>query len=114
MDGIYFEKIDDEVVLRAKHYIEDCRPMIHDVKSWMHFFQAIKSGAKVHDLRKNDRNYNIGDVMLYREYDFIGGKYTNRTLEATITYMTDSRTPCAFSSAILPADYCILSIKVRQ
>lgn len=88
--------------------------MIHDVKSWMHFFQAIKSGAKVHDLRKNDRNYNIGDVMLYREYDFIGGSYTGNTLEAEITYMTDSRTPCAFSSAVLPAEYCILSIRVRR
>lgn len=88
--------------------------MIHDVKSWMHFFMAIKQGAKVHDLRKNDRNYNVGDVMLYREYDFVRGRFTGNTLEAEITYITDNRTPCAYSSAVLPHDYSILSIQVRK
>jgi hypothetical protein len=88
------------------------RGKVHDVKSWSHFFLEIRAGNKVHDLRKNDRDYNVGDRMLYREYDFIEGRYTGNTLEAIITYMTDSRTPCAFSSAVLPADYCILSIKV--
>jgi len=86
--------------------------MIHNVKSWSHFFQAIKRGDKVHDLRKNDRNYNVGDVLRLCEYDFINGYYTGAVVEATITYMTDNRVPCAFSSAILPPEYCIISFKV--
>lgn len=88
--------------------------VIHDVKSWSHFFRAIKSGAKVHDLRKNDRNYNVGDVLLLREYDFVNGKYTGDTLEAVITYITDNRVPCAFSSSVLDKGYCILSLRVRR
>lgn len=93
-------------------YVQPTR-IIHSVKSWSHFFQAIKRGDKVHDLRKNDRNYNVGDFLLLREYDFIAGKYTGDTLEAEITYITDNRVPCAFSSAVLHEGYCILSLKVR-
>lgn len=90
----------------------DTTRMFHSVKSWSHFFQAIKSGVKVHDLRKNDRGYNVGDIMRYEEYDFVKGEYTGEKMLAQITYLTDNRVPCAFSSAILPADYCIMSIKV--
>jgi hypothetical protein len=85
---------------------------VHEVKSWSHFFQAIKAGAKVHDLRKNDRDYNVGDILLLREYDFINGRYTGESIEAVITYITDNRVPCAFSSAVLHEGYCILSLKV--
>jgi hypothetical protein len=110
----FFEVIDGELKLKTENTIEEHHQVIHDVKSWSHFFQAIKSGAKVHDLRKNDRNYNIGDIMLFREYDFVGGKYTGNTLEAVITYITDNRVPCAFSSAVLSEGYCILSLRVRR
>jgi len=85
---------------------------VHEVKSWSHFFRAIKEGTKLHDLRKNDRDYNVGDILLLREYDFITGRYTGECLEAVITYITDSRVPCAFSSAVLSEGYCILSLKV--
>lgn len=87
--------------------------MIHELKSWSHFFQAIKAGTKTHDLRKNDRNYNVGDVLKLYEYDFIKGSYTGDVVDVDITYITDNRTPCAFSSAILPNDYSILSIRKR-
>lgn len=36
----------------------------HTVKSWVHFFDAIESGNKKHDLRKNDRNYKVGDTLI--------------------------------------------------
>lgn len=88
--------------------------MIHELKSWRHFFQAIISGDKVHDLRKNDRGYNVGDVLVLKEYNFENGTYTGSWCEAVVTYITDNRTPCAYSSAVLPNDYCILSLRVRR
>lgn len=89
-------------------------PSLHEVKSWSHFFDAIKAGKKVHDLRKNDRNYNVGDVIRLKRYDNINGFFTGESLEAEISYITDNRVPCAYSSAVLPHDYCILSLKVKN
>ena len=83
----------------------------HKVKSWRHFYEAIYEGKKTHDLRLNDRDYNVGDILVLQEYDNIKGEYTGSQLKAEITYMTDNRIPCAFSSAVLPKEYCILSIR---
>lgn len=103
----------DVLIEAIRDMQKERKRVIHDLKSWSHFFQAIKSGVKTHDLRKNDRYYNVGDVIMYREYDFVNGCFTGQWLEAEITYMTDSRVPCAFSSAVLQEGYCILSIRVR-
>lgn len=83
----------------------------HIVKSWSHFFDAIKAGNKRHDLRKMDRNFVVGDTLLLQRYDNINGVYTGEELEVEITYITSNATPCAFSSAVLDRNFCILSLK---
>lgn len=80
----------------------------HEVKSWAPFFDAIVDGRKGYDLRKNDRNYEIGDVLVLCRYDIVEGKYTGEKCCVTITYMTSNRYPCAYSSLVLPHEYCIL------
>jgi hypothetical protein len=83
------------------------------MKSWTHFFQAIKAGQKLHDLRyKGDREFHVGQHLILQEYDPFKGRYTGDEVEVEVTFITDDVTPCAFSSAILPKDYCILSIKL--
>lgn len=90
------------------------QPRVHRVKSWVPFFQAIKRGDKTHDLRKDDRGYNVGDQLVLSEYDQTTGRYTGDRFIVDITFITDRRTPCAFSSAVLPPEYCILSIQKRK
>lgn len=84
---------------------------IHHVKSWAHFYDAIELGLKTHDLRKNDRDYKVGDTLVLQRYDNIRGCYTGEELPVEVTYITSKTVPCAFSSAVLPADYAILSIQ---
>lgn len=87
----------------------------HTLKSWVHFFQAIRAGEKLHDIRsKKDRDFLIGDRVRLQEYDPFTGKYTGAEIEAEITYITSDVTPCAFSSAVLDKDYCVLSLRVAQ
>lgn len=86
----------------------------HHVKSWSHFFDAIKDGKKTHDLRKDDRGYEVGDYLVLQKYDFVSGKYTGDAVVAEITYITNNRFPCAYSSSVLPHDYCILSLKLLE
>lgn len=86
----------------------------HKVKSWSHFYDAIKEGRKLHDLRKMDREYNVGDILVLQRYDNIKGNYTGEELEVEVTYITSNKTPCAFSSSALDRDYAILSLKLLE
>jgi hypothetical protein len=42
--------------------------MIHELKTWPVYFREVKSGAKPFEVRKNDRNFQVGDEVLLREY----------------------------------------------
>lgn len=61
----------------------------YNVKSWVAFFQAFKTGAKKHDMRDlKDRNYKVGDTLNLQEYDPSTGKYTGDEMKMKITYIT--------------------------
>ena len=87
----------------------------HTCKSWTPFFEAIKSGEKKHDLRYDvDRNFQIGDLITLQSYDPFKGEYTGDEINVKVTYITSRNTPCAFSSAVLDKDYCILSLEIAE
>lgn len=70
----------------------------HELKSWVGLFEPINSGAKTHDLRVMDRDYQIGDICHLNEWEPIKGKYTGRSCYVEITYITSSQHQhCAFS-----------------
>lgn len=35
----------------------------HNLKTWTEFYQVVLSGDKTFEVRKNDRNFQIGDVL---------------------------------------------------
>jgi Domain of unknown function (DUF3850) len=41
----------------------------HELKTWPEFFARLVSGEKTFDVRKDDRGYQAGDVLVLREYD---------------------------------------------
>jgi len=84
----------------------------HELKSWPEFFKPVVDGQKTFEIRKNDRNFEIGDVLVLREFrpckdcggggrvwssgdtDPCGckpphGKYTGRRFSVEIVYITD-------------------------
>lgn len=86
----------------------------HHVRSWKHLFESMSDGRKTHDLRKNDRKYAVGDVLVLQEYDPALGSLTGRTCPMLITYITgrdEGHNPCALSSSVLPPDHVILSVR---
>jgi Domain of unknown function (DUF3850) len=83
----------------------------HKVKSWPQFFEQILSGEKAHELRRNDRNFRVGDLLRLQEYDPKENRYTGRELRVKITYITSEDLPCALSESALHPGFCILSIK---
>jgi len=85
----------------------------HEVKSWPKFFEPILRGVRTHELRVNDRNYQVGDWMLLREYDPEISQYTGRDTFVAITSVTSAGEPCAVSADALHPSYCILSVALR-
>ncbi|MEZ0355393.1 DUF3850 domain-containing protein [Mycobacterium sp. SA01] len=88
----------------------NCRA--HELKSWPQFFRAIVAGARSHELRRNDRNYRIGDQLLLREYDPEKKIYSGSSCKVVVTSMTSQDVPCAVSGEGLNPEFCVLSIRV--
>ncbi len=49
------------------------------------YYKAVLSGLKTFEIRKDDRNYQVGDTVCLNEWD--GGDYTGRYTKVTITYV---------------------------
>jgi len=43
--------------------------MTHNLKTWPKFFAMVRSGRKTFELRVNDRNFQVGDMLVLREWD---------------------------------------------
>jgi thymidylate kinase len=89
-------------------------PALHQMKSWPELFESIISGAKRHELRRNDRDFRVGDFIQLQEYDPAKSAYTGRSTRLQITYITSPETPCALSGDALSGDYVILSVKLEN
>jgi hypothetical protein len=87
-------------------------PTCHDLKSWPKFFRPIIAAQRTHELRRNDRDFTVGDHLLLREYDPATGTYTGHEARAEVTSITSNEVPCAVSDDGLHPDFCILSINV--
>jgi hypothetical protein len=48
----------------------------HLLKTWPDKFREIREGAAVHEFRKNDRDFQRGDIALLQEFVPIPGRYT--------------------------------------
>lgn len=61
----------------------------HELKVWPEFFLHIEEGDKNFEIRKNDRDFQVGDRVLLQEFDPHTQQYTGPERLAEITYMTD-------------------------
>lgn len=82
-------KDNEETYARAwlDGYEVEKEPTIHELKILPEYFEAVVSGNKRFEIRKNDRNYKKGDILRLNEYQ--DGQYTGDVHVAEITYITD-------------------------
>lgn len=62
------------------------------LKLHVDYFDDVADGVKTFEIRKNDRDYQVGNILVLREYDPIDsytGAFTGRECRARITYITD-------------------------
>ena len=82
---------------------------IHKLKTWPQFFDAVACGVKGFELRKDDRGFEVGDVLLLQEFDPYKGEggYSGREVSRLVLYKLDA---ASFSG--IEKGYCILGLGV--
>lgn len=69
--------------------------MHHDLKTWPEYFEAVERGDKPFELRRDDRNYAVGDTLVLHEFTpdtfddqnmIVEGQYTGRVTEKVVIY----------------------------
>lgn len=76
----------------------------HDLKCWTEYFDAVARGAKTCEVRVDDRDYDVGDVILLRDYDRAARRYLDRELRLEITHI--ARAP------FVPVGLCVMSFRM--
>ena len=61
---------------------------VHELKCVQPFFDDIEAGRKTFEIRRNDRDFQIGDVLLLIEHPLQRNKGP-RIFAAEVVYMTD-------------------------
>ena len=78
--------------------------MVHELKILPKYFKDVVFGYKNFELRKNDRNYLIGDTIILKEWD--GEKYTGLECKRFISYILHGTGEYGLQDG-----YCILGLK---
>lgn len=77
--------------------------MEHRLKILPRYFNDIKTGVKKFELRKDNRNFKVGDILVLEEYE--NGEYTKNTITVKVSYKLKG------GDYGLDKDYCILGIE---
>ncbi|MEC5227691.1 DUF3850 domain-containing protein [Bacillus inaquosorum] len=60
--------------------------VVHHLKIYPEYYEAVLKDVKKFEIRKNDRFYMVGDTLVLHEWM---DEFTGRKLEAQIKYITD-------------------------
>lgn len=84
-----------------------CEVKTHELKTVQPHFEHVRSGMKRAEIRRDDRGFAVGDVLVLREYDPASCSYSGREVEVRVTHVLSG-----FEG--LAAGYVSLSIELRQ
>ncbi len=79
-------------------------PIYHYLKTEREYYELSESGIKNFEIRKNDRNFRVGDYIILSE--IVNGELTGQEHDAgTITYVFEG------GKYGLDKDYCIIQLE---
>ena len=88
--GTLVNEVLDAVLMRSEFCAEKGEGSgmkTHELKILPEYFDAVISGRKRFEIRKNDRDYKVGDQLILKEWS--QDDYTGDSYKAKITYITD-------------------------
>lgn len=84
--------------------------MIHELKTWSEYFNEVFMSHKTFEVRKNDRDFKVGDTLTLIEGDLQGFPDstwipTGRKLSRTVTFILHG------GQFGIEEGYCVMSIQ---
>jgi hypothetical protein len=61
--------------------------MRHELKTWPELFEPVRRGTKKADFRKDDRDFQVRDELLMREWNPETREYTGRSILVEVTHV---------------------------
>lgn len=83
--------------------------MVHELKTLPKYFKKLVDHSKSFEVRKDDRNFQVGDWLKLREYDIENKKYTGDYLMAKILYILGRNED---EKIFVPNGYVILGLEM--
>lgn len=93
----------DRVSLRA-------RLVQHELKTWPEFFEPVFSGVKTFEIRKNDRDFRVGDELWLREWD-LGTGYSGRECWRIVTYVMGDTEANPLDAHLIKPGYVVMGLR---
>lgn len=87
-----------------------CGPKILHLKVWPECYKNLVNGLKTFEIRKNDRDYHIGDMLVEHEWDPQIKRYTGRIICFLVSYVLEGSEQYKEMFGLLPG-YCVLGLK---
>ena len=63
--------------------------MIHSLKTWPEYFEAVRQERKTFEIRENDREFKVGDWLQLHEWCPKSKDYTGQVILTRVIYLTD-------------------------
>ena len=80
--------------------------MIHELKTLPIYFEEVICGAKSFEVRKNDRNFKVGDMLALNEYDAEKKEYTGNSCLVYVDYILKDENYCKNGFVIMAIKPC--------
>lgn len=80
-------------------------PTVHELKTWTEFLDDVLDEKKTFEIRVNDRDFAVGDMLWLRGWDRAANAYTGKSARVLVTYLfQDER--------FLPSLTCVMGIRL--
>ncbi len=83
--------------------------MIHALKIEPNYYDDVKSGNKSFEVRKNDRDFRVGDYLALNELSDTREEYTGRAILVKITSIVSDERFCKKGFIIMGIRKCIVT-----
>lgn len=60
---------------------------VHNLKLWSEFYNEVANGNKTFEVRKNDRGFKLGDILILKEYCPTSKAYTGKERILQVSYI---------------------------
>lgn len=96
------EKEEQEKIKKLPSETGAMEQKVHQIKIGKSYFKDACTNVKNFELRKNDRDYKVGDILELMEFD--GGENTGRMVRKIVTYMLEDYTGLDYGFCIMATE----------